>query len=270
MTISDINSCTASADNPLQWPQKNRLLEVDVSVTDYAEAVCLINAAIAEKRPAIVTALPVHGIVTASRDLSLRTVINSFEMVVPDGQPVRWALNHLHKTNLQDRVYGPELMLRLCRQAAEDGVGIYLYGSYPHVIEKLRENLNNLFSDLKIVGSESPPFRSLTLEEERSVVQRINASGAGLIFIGLGCPRQDLFAFAQRERINGVQVCVGAAFDFHSGNKKMAPKWMQQRGLEWLFRLFQEPGRLWKRYFYTNSLFLLGLCSQLLFRRSKN
>src|SRR5204863_3570670 len=151
------------------------------------------------------------------------------------------------------------LMLRLCRAAAAAGVSIYLYGGNPAVAEKLRANLLAACPGLEIAGYEAPPFRALTPDEDEAVVERINASGAGLVFIGLGCPKQDHFAFEHRDRLRAVQLCVGAAFDFHAGVKKMAPAWMQRRGLEWLFRLGQEPGRLWRRYLVTNSRFVAKL-----------
>jgi exopolysaccharide biosynthesis WecB/TagA/CpsF family protein len=176
--------------------------------------------------------------------------------VAPDGQPVRWALNHFHQARLADRVYGPELMLRLCARAEQEQVGIYLYGSRLYVLERLSGKLLRRFPRLRIAGYESPPFRALTEKEDRETVSRINSSGAGLIFIGLGCPKQEHFAYDHRDSIRGVQLCVGAAFDFHAGSKRMAPAWMQRHGLEWAFRLMSEPKRLWKRYLCTNSLFL--------------
>ncbi len=181
------------------------------------------------------------------------------DMITPDGQPVRWALNLLHGTKLKDRVYGPELMLRLCHRAADEGVPIYLYGGSPPVVETLRSNLQRLCPSLVVAGYESPPFRSLTPEEDRDVIDRINNSGARLCFIGLGCPKQDIFAYQHRETINAVQICVGAAFDFHAGAKSTAPEWLQRNGLEWLFRLVQEPRRLWRRYLKTNSIYLAKL-----------
>jgi exopolysaccharide biosynthesis WecB/TagA/CpsF family protein len=249
-----------------RWPRKLPVLGVGISATAYDEAVAAIMAAAQSGAGGIVTALPVHGVITAARDADLRKKIDSFELVAPDGQPVRWALNLLHHARLADRVYGPELMLRLCRRASEEGAGIYLYGSHPHVIEQLRENLLRRFPSLRVVGCESPPFRALTPEEDRDTVARINATGARLVFVGLGCPLQDEFAFAHRDAIRAVQVCVGAAFDFHSGNKRMAPAWMQRNGLEWLFRLGEEPGRLWRRYLVTNAIFLARLSAELFSR----
>lgn len=246
------------------WPHKCDLFGIGVSPTDYDEAVAVVIDSARDRRPATVSCHAVHALVTACRDETLRAQVNSFDMVTPDGQPVRWALNWLHGAGLQDRVYGPELMLRICERAADNGVSIYLYGGSEHVTEALCRRLIELYPHLVVAGCESPPFRALTDEEDRDVVQRINDSGAGIVFIGLGCPKQDVFAFEHRDSINAVQVCVGAAFDFHAGSKPMAPGWMQSYGLEWLFRLIQEPRRLWRRYLVTNTLFALKLGRELL------
>jgi exopolysaccharide biosynthesis WecB/TagA/CpsF family protein len=200
-----------------------------------------------------------HAIVTASNNPELRAKVNRFDMVTPDGQPVRWALNLIHGTELRERVYGPELMLRLCEAAARENIGIYLYGGTPNSLSRLQENLVKRFPALVIAGSDSPPFRPLTPDEDHATLHRINASGAGLVFIGLGCPKQDHFAADHRDQIDAVQVCVGAAFDFHAGIVTMAPAWMQKRGLEWLFRLYREPRRMWRRYLVTNTQFALKL-----------
>jgi exopolysaccharide biosynthesis WecB/TagA/CpsF family protein len=232
------------------------LFGLQVSATTYDEAAGVILCAAAQGVPGVVSCQAVHAIVTHSGDPSLRAKVNAFDMVTPDGMPVRWALNLLHRARLPDRVYGPELMLRLCRGAADAGIPIYLYGGTPAVAKSLRTNLLHQFPGLVIAGCEAPPFRPLTPEEDRAVTDRINRSGAGLVFIGLGCPKQDLFAHDHRDRLRAVQVCVGAAFDFHAGVKKMAPRWMQRLGLEWLYRVCQEPGRLWRRYLVTNTIFL--------------
>ena len=166
-------------------------------------------------------------------------------------------LNKFHKTELTDRVYGPEFTIRMCAAAAEAGVPIYLYGSSPEVIELLAKNLIEKYPKLIIAGKESPPFRPLTPEEDAAVIERINQSGAKLVFLGTGCPKQEIFAYNHRDSIKGVQLCVGAAFDFHAGKKKIAPAWMQKRGLEWLYRLCSEPKRLFKRYMVTNSIFVM-------------
>jgi N-acetylglucosaminyldiphosphoundecaprenol N-acetyl-beta-D-mannosaminyltransferase len=237
-------------------PTKHNLFGVNVSETSYNEATDLIMQAARERRSMLVDHMPVHGLIEASQDPSLNKKLNQFDIVAPDGQPVRWALNRFYKTDLLDRVYGPELMLRLCRQAQEEGVSVYLYGSQPSVLERLQHNLIRQFPNLRIAGAESPPFRPLTPEEDEAAVDRINRSSAGLVFLGLGCPKQEHFAYDHRHQIKGVQLCVGAAFDFHAGLKTMAPSWMQRNGLEWAFRLMTEPARLWQRYLRTNSIFL--------------
>ncbi len=249
-------------NNQTQCPPKFNLFGIEVSKTDYQEATDLLIKAAQEHRSMIVDHMPVHGLIEATSDPELKHKINQFDIVAPDGQPVRWALNRFHHTNLSDRVYGPELMLRLCEQASQKGIGVYLYGSQPMVLKSLEQNLLLQFPHLRIVGSESPPFRQLTPEEDQLTVDRINQSGAGLIFLGLGCPKQEHFAFDHRKKIQGVQLCVGAAFDFHAGTKKTAPQWMQRNGLEWLFRLFSEPGRLWQRYLKTNTIFMVKYVQQ--------
>jgi N-acetylglucosaminyldiphosphoundecaprenol N-acetyl-beta-D-mannosaminyltransferase len=238
------------------WPRKLDLFGIGISPTTYAEAVEVILTAAEERRSAIVACQAVHAVVTAAGDPVLRERVNDFELVTPDGQPVRWAINWLHGAGLKERVYGPELMLRLCQEAARRGVGIYLYGGTPAVLDLLEERLKLACPKLAIAGREAPPFRPLTSEEDAAVIERINRSGAGLVFIGLGCPKQDHFAWEHRQTIEAVQVCVGAAFDFHAGVKPMAPAWMQRHGLEWLFRLSCEPRRLARRYLTTNTQFV--------------
>jgi exopolysaccharide biosynthesis WecB/TagA/CpsF family protein len=253
----------ANCKNDTRWPRKHSLFGIRVSATTYEEAARMILAAARDHRSAIVDHMPVHGLIEADKNASFRAMINRFDIVAPDGQPVRWALNWLYKAGLPDRVYGPELMLRLCGEASRQGIRIYLYGSAPAVVERLRNNLTENFPGLSIAGWESPPFRALSSEEDAAVVHRINGSGAGIVFIGLGCPKQEIFAFEHRNSLRAVQICVGAAFDFHAGNKKMAPEWMQRNSLEWLFRMLQEPKRLWKRYLYTNGRFVLKVLSHI-------
>jgi len=262
MTMSTLDRSPANA----AWPPKADLFGVGISTTNYEEAAAAILAVAQRQQPAVVCCCAVHGLVTAARDASLREKVNQFAMVTPDGQPVRWALNLLHGARLEDRVYGPELMLRLCRGAEARGVGVYLYGSKAPTVERLCANLRDMFPKLRIAGWEPSLFRPLLPEESRAVAARIRASGAGLVFIGLGCPRQELFAFDHQPLIDAVQVCVGAAFDFHAGLKTMAPRWMQRNGLEWLFRSVQEPRRLGHRYLVTNTVFLAMLFNALLRR----
>jgi N-acetylglucosaminyldiphosphoundecaprenol N-acetyl-beta-D-mannosaminyltransferase len=247
------------------WPRKYPVCGVSISATDYDESVAKLLLAAQRRIPAVASFFAVHAVVTAGSEASLRAQVNTFDIVAPDGQPVRWALRWLHGVRLDDRVYGPETMLRLCGAAAAAGVCVYLYGgSNADILRRLQFNLKARFPTLVIAGAEVPPFHALTATEDEALVARVNTSNAGLLFIGLGCPKQDVFAAAHRECIRAVQCCVGAAFDFHAGEKKMAPRWMQRRGLEWLYRLGQEPRRLAGRYVKTNTIFLGRLVRQLL------
>lgn len=250
----------------LEAPQKLNVLGVLVSQAGPDQAVdCILNWA-AVGRPAIVDFMPVHGVIEARRP-ERREAMNLFDIVACDGQPVRWAMNKLHGAGLDERVYGPTCMARVCELSAKQDIGIYLYGSSPDVIETLNDELPKRYPGLRIVGAESPPYRALTEAEEAAMIERVNASGAGVMFIGIGCPKQEDFAFKHRKQIRAVQLCVGAAFDFHAGTLDMAPGWMQARGLEWLYRLYKEPRRLWKRYVTTNSAFVLLLARQLVLGR---
>lgn len=265
--VSEPGPMPGAADIP--WPRRCDLFGVSVSATTYDEALERIMDAARRGQPAVFDAMAVHGLIEAVRHPELKRQLNSFAIVAPDGHPVRWALNMLHDgVRLRDRVYGPELMLRACRRAADEGIGVYLYGSRPEVVQRLRDNLARRFPDLIVAGWEPHVFRPLTPEEDGRLVRRINDSGARLVFVGLGCPRQEVFAFEHKDRLHAVQLCVGAAFDFHAGVKPMAPRWMQDRGLEWLFRLWCEPRRLFGRYVSANSLFLVKLAAALVRHRA--
>jgi len=244
------------------WPPKHNIFGIHVSATTYDEALEAVIHAAKGKRASCISHLAVHGLIEGSKDLQFGSMLNEFEIVAPDGQPVRLALRLLHGKALPDRCYGPEFMIRVCRRAEIEGVGVFLYGSQRSVVEALRNNLIAQFPKLVIAGWEPSVFRPLTDVEDGALVCRIKESKAGVVFVGLGCPLQEKFAYAHRDTINAVQICVGAAFDFHSGNKKMAPAWMQGHSLEWLFRIWQEPRRLWRRYFVTNTIFLAKLFLQ--------
>lgn len=248
-------------------PHKYPVFDVLVSATTYDEAAGCIMEKAAARESCVATYMPVHSLMLAARNPEYRAIVNSFELACPDGQPVRHALAMLHGRTLPDRVYGPQHMLVLCERAAQQNVPVYLYGSTPRVVEKLGDTLRERFPGLEVACCESPPFRALTDAELDETAERFNASGAGLFFIGLGCPRQDEFAARIRNKVHGALLCVGAAFDFHAGEKPMAPAWMQRHSLEWLFRLSKEPRRLFGRYFVYNSLFLLYLGRALVRRR---
>jgi N-acetylglucosaminyldiphosphoundecaprenol N-acetyl-beta-D-mannosaminyltransferase len=251
-----------SGERPAQWPAKRDLFGVGISATTYREAAhCILRAAM-ERRSACVSALAVHGLMSGARDAELASLLNRFDMLTPDGQPVRLALNLLHGAGLDDRVYGPELMLHVCEQAARARVSIYLYGSEPRIVARLAHTLHGRYPALRIAGCEPSLFRRLSETEDRCLIGRINTSGAGILFLGLGCPLQERFADEHRATLQCVQICVGAAFAFHAGAQPMAPRWMQRHALEWLFRLTHEPRRLWKRYAVTNTAFLLRLAAE--------
>ena len=200
----------------------------------------------------------VHGVVAALAKTGLRKAINGADLAAPDGKPVAVALA-LQGFRGQPRISGSELMWKCCERAAESGVSIFLYGSTSENLSVLIEALKASFPNLKIAGAYAPPFRQLSNEEDADVVRRINDSGAGLVFVGLGCPKQELWMANHKGRIQAVMLGVGAAFDFQSGKVKRAPNWMQDMGLEWLSRLLSEPRRLWRRYLVTNSIFLIYL-----------
>jgi exopolysaccharide biosynthesis WecB/TagA/CpsF family protein len=243
---------------------KYNLLGLQVNAIDYEAATTQIIKAAKNYQTFLVAAQPVHGVMTSVLNQKYRYRLNQFDLVCPDGQPVRWALNLLHKTQMKDRVYGPTLTLKVCQKAAETGVSIFLYGSKPEVLNKLQKNLKTKYPNLKIAGVISPPFRPLSIEEEQRYIEEIRQSNAGLLLVGLGCPRQEHWAYEHRHQLNCAILCVGAAFDFHAGNIPQAPPWMQRGGLEWLFRFFQEPLRLWKRYILLNPLYLILLLLQTL------
>ncbi len=245
------------------WPIKRNLLGIPVSSTKYREATTCILGAATRGTSALVTALAVHGLVLASEDQALGDMLRRFDLVAPDGQPLRIALNYLYGCNMRDRVYGPQLMIEICRAAAEHGLGIYLYGSTRDTLDRLDARLRSKFPRLAIVGRHPSVFRPLTPSEDEKLVERINSSGATVLFVGLGCPIQETFAYEHRTTIKAVQICVGAAFDFHAGTKRMAPAWMQDYALEWLFRLSQEPRRLFRRYAVTNTKFLVKMSAEL-------
>lgn len=211
-----------------------------------------------------VTICNVHVVVSASRDADYREIINGSDMATPDGAPVAWMLRRQGFAG-QPRISGPDLMWALCERAAAENLPVYCYGSSEATLALLERRMRQAFPELRIT-MESPPFRALTPEEDAAAVERIDASGAGIVFVGLGCPKQERWMAEHRGRVNAVMIGVGAAFDFHAGTVRRAPAWMRDNGLEWLHRLLSEPRRLWKRYLVTNTLFILGAARQLLLK----
>lgn len=242
---------------------RQNVLGVGVNAVDYNAAVEKIIGAAMDREPFAVSALAVHGVMTGATDAEHRYRLNHLDLVVPDGQPVRWAMKWLYGVKLPDRVYGPELTLRVCERAAAEGLSIYLYGSRSEVLEKLEQNLIAKFPALKIAGSQPSRFRSVSEEEQAEIAETIRASGASIVLVGLGCPRQETWVFEYRNLLSMPLLAVGAAFDFHAGLLPQAPSWMQKRGLEWAYRFAQEPRRLFERYTKVNALYLAYLAMQI-------
>lgn len=241
----------------IKFPPKYSLFGVDYSATDYESASDLIIQMAIQRTSFAVSALAVHGLITAVRDIKLKSLIKKIDMIVPDGQPIRWALNSFHKIVLKDRVYGPTLTLYVLKKANEKNLKIYLYGSTKETLNKFSLFITQSFPNLIISGIHVDRFREATPKENEKDIKKINASGANIVLVGRGCPRQEIWVAEHQGKIQAAMMAVGAAFDFHAGTLKQAPKWVQDYGFEWLFRLIQEPKRLWKRYLITNSYFIL-------------
>ena len=240
------------------------ILGVRVSAINMQQALAVIDAWIARRAPQYVCVSNVHSIMESWDDPSLRRIHNEAGLVTPDGMPLVWVSRRRGLDHV-DRVYGPDLMLALCEHSVERGYRHFLYGGSEGVPERLAERLRARFPGLQIVGAYAPPFRPLTPDEDARVVQRINGAQPDVVWVGLGMPRQEQWMHAHVGRLEApVLLGVGAAFDFHAGLKKQAPRWMQRAGLEWSFRLMTEPRRLWKRYLRHNPRFVVLMMMQAL------
>ncbi|MBL1177945.1 WecB/TagA/CpsF family glycosyltransferase [Pantanalinema sp. GBBB05] len=242
------------------------ILGTRIDATSYEDACDRIQAWALANQSCYVVAANVHVVMTAYWQRSYQQVINGAALVTSDGMPLVWGLRLLGIPK-QSRVYGPDLMLAWCDRATKVGLPIYLYGSTAETLEKLQSHLEQRFPGLVIAGRHAPPFRPMTAEEEQADLDRIQASGAPVVFVGLGCPKQEEWMARQQHHLPAVMIGVGAAFSFHSGEISQAPRWMMAWGLEWLYRLTREPRRLWQRYLINNPAFVLLFSWQLL--RSK-
>jgi N-acetylglucosaminyldiphosphoundecaprenol N-acetyl-beta-D-mannosaminyltransferase len=241
---------------------RHNLLGIRVNAVDMEAAVARVIGAARDGEPLATTALAVHGLMTGALDRTHRHRLNGLDLVVPDGQPVRWALNGLHHAQLPERVYGPHLMLNVCERAAEEGLPIYLFGGRASLLADLRRNLERRYPGIQFAGVTPSRFRSLSAEERDALADDIRASGAKILFIGLGCPRQEVFAYEMRSRVSMPMLAVGAAFNFIAGELAQAPPRLQRLGLEWAYRLAAEPRRLWKRYLLLNPLYVTLVACQ--------
>lgn len=243
---------------PPNKSDKADLFGVLVSPTTYEHVIESVILAGHVRKSMTITALATHGLMTANQDPAFREVVNSLDVVTPDGQPVRWALNRFHNAELSDRVYGPKLMWEICRSAAEESIPVFLFGSTQETLDLLLGSLSSAFPSLKIAGSQADRFRDATPAEDIEDVQTICESGAGILFVGRGCPLQERWIAEHADLIDMPMIAVGAAFDYHAGLLRTPPELMQRFGLEWLWRLGLEPKRLWRRYVSTNSQFVVA------------
>lgn len=231
------------------------ILKTNINVTNMEETLQYLTRNLEDLRGKYICVSNVHTVVMSYEDEKYRKIQNSASMVLPDGKPLS-VVSRLRGFKEAQKVSGPDLMPEIFRLSEEKGYTHYFYGSTEETLQKLKEALLTRYPNLKIVGMYSPPFRPLTEEEDEEIMGRINNTNPDFIWIGLGAPKQEQWMYAHRDKLCGVMLGVGAGFDFHAGTVKRAPVWMQKCGLEWLYRLTQDPKRLFKRYVVTNSKFL--------------
>jgi len=247
---------------------KNMILGSRVDPISYAQAIHQVVVWAQQHESRYVCAANVHMLMEAYDSPEFQNVVNGADLVTPDGMPLVWMLRCLGYPQ-QERVYGPDLTLRLIEAAAMQEISVGFYGGTVETLAQLTNLFKEKHPNLQIKYSYSPPFRPLTTDEDESVILAMNASGAKILFVGLGCPKQERWMASHRGRIQVVMLGVGAAFDIHAGQKPQAPAWMQRVALEWLFRLGREPRRLWRRYLLHNPrFFVLALMQLFGFRQS--
>ena len=232
----------------MRIPSCVSVLGIGVHPVNLTSSLGIIDEWIQDRRQKYICVTPAHSIMDAYHDPDFRRILNSSGLTTPDGMSLVWILRLLGHKEV-DRVYGPDLMLALCRYGVEKKYRHYLYGGEPGVTEALASRLTNRFEDLQIAGMHSPPFQRLTDNEDRAVIEKINSTNPDIVWVGLSSPKQERWMAEHLGKIEApVMIGVGAAFDFLSGNKPQAPRWIQRSGFEWLFRLASEPRRLWPRY----------------------
>jgi len=246
--------------------RRQSVLGAGIDALSWNDALDMVATAGEARESRYVCLCNVHSVVTTTRDPDFRRIVNEADLATPDGAPIAWALRRLGHRR-QERINGPDLMWKYLARAERLGQAVFFYGSTPDTLDKLRQAVGRAFPRLRIAGLHSPPFRALTPEEGEAEERMINESGAHVVFVGLGCPKQEKWMAARRGRVRAVMIGVGAAFDYHAGVLKRAPLWWQNNGLEWLYRLWSEPRRLFKRYLVTNTLFVVGFARQLLARK---
>jgi len=237
-------------------PPRFDVLGLPVSAISMADAVATMDGWIRDRTPHYVCVTGVHGVMESRRDEELRKIHERAGLVTPDGMPLVW-LAHLDGQTHVDRVYGPDLMLACCERSLVTGASHYFFGGAPGIADRLAARLQFRFPGLAVSGTNCPPFRPLTPDEDERLVDAINTANPDIVWVGLSTPKQERWMAAHVGRLRApVLVGVGAAFDFHAGVKRQAPRWMQRSGLEWSFRLATEPRRLWRRYLVNNPSFM--------------
>ena len=246
------------------------ILNVGISAIDMDDACLFIEDAVSKKERKYICVCPVSTIIGCNRNEKVLKSVNSADLATPDGMAVAWIGRMLGHKNIR-RVYGPDLMQNICDISVKKGYRNYFYGAIQDTLNKLQEKLSNKYPELIISGSFSPPFRQLTKEEDNKIVEEINRSDSDIVWVGLGSPKQDVWMYEHRGRINApVMIGVGAAFDFLAGTKTQAPRWLRENGFEWLFRLITEPKRLWRRYLIDCPLFVYYLLVELVSKPIKS
>ena len=240
-----------------------RVLGTWVDVLSWDDTLGQLLAWSAARESRYVCVCNVHSVVTALGDANLRDALDGADLTAADGAPIAWAMRRLGRAT-QRRISGPDLMWRYLHHAELLGHKVFLYGSTDETLIRLRSAIARDFPRLAVPDMLAPPFRMPSRPEDEAEIAAINSSCAQLVFVGLGCPKQEKWMAEHRGKINAVMIGVGAAFDFHAGMKRRAPLWWQHHGLEWLHRLAAEPRRLARRYLITNTLFVVGFAKQLI------
>jgi N-acetylglucosaminyldiphosphoundecaprenol N-acetyl-beta-D-mannosaminyltransferase len=239
------------------------ILSVGIRCITMIEAIHQMSDWVQQQSRATIHSCTVHTLMESHRDPKLRTIINQADLATPDGMPLVWLCRFQGQKEVT-RVYGPDLMLAYCEHSVVAGYRHFFYGGAPGVAEQLATTLQQRYPGLQVAGTHAPPFRSVGTKEDEAVIEAINALQPDIIWVGLGTPKQDYWLAQHRHLLNApVLVAVGAAFDMLSGNLPQAPLWMQRSGIEWLFRLYQEPRRLAYRYLVYNPLFMMHVFLQL-------
>jgi N-acetylglucosaminyldiphosphoundecaprenol N-acetyl-beta-D-mannosaminyltransferase len=272
-TLEYRSDAPAPVESDLPRPEHVRtreLLGLPIAMTDYAEAMDVMDGMIARREQGWLCAVAVHAVMVAQSDPEMRRALVDASLTVPDGMPLVWAANMLGE-DLPNRVYGPELMERYSERCVARGHRVWLYGGRDQgSLVQLALSMRRDYPGIQIVGGYSPPFRDLTEEEEDALAKQINSSRPDVLWVGIGVPKQEKWMARMRDRIEVPVMCgVGAAFDFHAGRISQAPRWMQERGLEWTYRIVQEPRRLLPRYLYYNPRFLAAFARQMASERSR-